>query len=65
MDVLEDLKSFARANGLSVLAEHLDDAKLIAAREMALQEEKVPLQGYGETGTAGKHIGGLGQHNQA
>ncbi len=39
MDVLTDLKSYARANGLSALAEHLDDARLVAQVEIASQGE--------------------------
>lgn len=34
LDVLTDLKSFAVTNGLTVLAEQLDDASLIAAMEI-------------------------------
>jgi hypothetical protein len=35
LDVLADLKAYARTNGLTVLAEQLDDAVLIAAAEIA------------------------------
>ena len=35
LDVLSDLKNFARANDLSSLAEQLDDTALIAAAEIA------------------------------
>lgn len=35
LDVLADLKTFARQNGLSSLAEHLDDTQMIAAVEIA------------------------------
>ncbi|QDY68405.1 hypothetical protein [Qingshengfaniella alkalisoli] len=35
IDVLADLKSFARQNGLPVLAEQLDDTILVAAAELA------------------------------
>ena len=35
LDVLADLKAFARTNGMTVLAEQLDDAVLIAAAEIA------------------------------
>ncbi len=34
-DVLADLKTYAKKNGLSALAEQLDDATLIAATEIA------------------------------
>ena len=65
LDVLEDLKSFALANGLPVLAEHLDDARLIAATEIASQQQKGPSQGYGKAGASGQDFGKLGQHHQA
>lgn len=35
LDVLTDLKAFAQANGLSSLAEQLDDTSLLAAAEIA------------------------------
>ncbi len=35
LDVLTDLKAFAQANGLSSLAEQLDDTSLVAAAEIA------------------------------
>lgn len=35
LDVLSDLKVFAQANGLSSLAEQLDDTSLVAASEIS------------------------------
>lgn len=35
LDVLSDLKAFAKQNGLSKTADQLDDATLIAAAEIA------------------------------
>lgn len=35
LDVLTDLKAFAKVNGLSILAEQLDDTSLVAATEIA------------------------------
>ncbi len=35
LDVLTDLKSFAKGNGLRALAEQLDDTSLVAAAEIA------------------------------
>jgi len=35
IDVLTDLKSFARANALDALAEQLDEAQLVAQVEIA------------------------------
>jgi len=36
IDVLADLKLFARANAMPELAEHLDDAAMVATRELAV-----------------------------
>ena len=41
-DVLADLKTYAKKNGLSALAEQLDDATLIAATEIASIEGRQP-----------------------
>lgn len=38
LDVLVDLKTFAARNGLKALADHLADAELIAAAELASVE---------------------------
>lgn len=35
LDVLTDLKQFARANGMPALAEQLDDTRLLASAEIA------------------------------
>ncbi|MFZ5709435.1 MAG: hypothetical protein ACOY4T_07095 [Pseudomonadota bacterium] len=35
LDVLADLKTFAKSNGLAALAERLDDTSLLAAAEIA------------------------------
>jgi hypothetical protein len=35
LDVLDDLRAFAKGNGLSVLAEQLEDTSLVAAAEIA------------------------------
>jgi hypothetical protein len=35
VDVLADLQSFARQNGMSSLAEQLDDTMMVAAAELA------------------------------
>lgn len=46
LDVLTDLKSYAQRNGMSVLAEQLDDARLVAAAEIATHDAKrSPLTG--------------------
>ncbi len=53
LDVLADLKTYARKNGLSALAEELDDATLIAAAEIASGEGKAPRAAMQHAGTAG------------
>lgn len=47
LDVLSDLNAFAVANGLSALAEQLDDTRLIAAAEIASlnDEASAPANG--------------------
>ena len=35
LDVLSDLKAFAKSNGLAALAEQLDDTSLVAAGEIS------------------------------
>lgn len=46
LDVLNDLRTFAKANGLQALAEQLDDTTLIAAADIA-QATRL-LAGMGE-----------------
>ncbi len=41
-DVLADLKTYANKNGLSALADQLEDTTLIAATEIASAEGKAP-----------------------
>ena len=44
LDVLTDLKSYAQKNGLPVLAEQLDDTRLVAAAELStLDAKRAPL----------------------
>lgn len=38
LDVLTDLKAYAQKNGMAVLAEQLDDARLVAAAELATHD---------------------------
>ncbi|MGC8202155.1 hypothetical protein ACP2AV_05565 [Aliiroseovarius sp. PTFE2010] len=42
LDVLSDLRSYAVSNQLDVLAEQLDDARLVAAAELANLEGDMP-----------------------
>ncbi|MDF0602610.1 hypothetical protein P1J78_17870 [Psychromarinibacter sp. C21-152] len=53
LDVLADLRAFARKNGLSQTAEQLDDATLIAAVELASEKGRAPDRPAKHAGTAG------------
>ena len=50
VDVLTDLMAYAEKNGLSVTAEHLDDARLIALTEISntSREQKEIARTYAE-----------------
>lgn len=48
LDVLTDLKTYARANGLPTLAEHLDDAQLVAQIEIASQTKEGRVGGHAD-----------------
>ena len=65
LDVLADIKSFAVSNDLSALAAHLDEARLIAAGEIASQEEKGPIETYVDVGATGYDTGRLECLNRA
>ena len=58
IDVLADLKTYAKKNGLSVLAHQLEHTTLIAAAERASAHGKAP-------GTANWDIGDTGKHHRA
>jgi hypothetical protein len=53
LDVLADLKTYARKNGLSALAEQLEETTLLAATEIASAEGKAPLAAMQNAGTTG------------
>lgn len=53
LDVLSDLRSFAISNHMDVLAEQLDDARLVAAAELANQEGDVPAAAITNGSVAG------------
>jgi len=48
LDVLSDLKNFAQANDLLVLAEQLDDATIVALAEIAGKLENDSLASEGQ-----------------
>lgn len=54
LDVLDDLKIYAKNNGLRVLAEQLDDTRLVAAADLATRQSKgAPLAGRMNAASAG------------
>ena len=46
IDVLADLRSFAQANDLPLLAEQLDDTALLAAAEFVSRNERSAKRGH-------------------
>jgi hypothetical protein len=60
LDVLTDLKTFARANGLPTLAAQLDDASLVARVEMASHVEGTGLGICGQHTASGRADRGFG-----
>ncbi len=54
LDVLKDLKTFAKKNGLTALAEQLDDTALIAAAEISSNEGAVQEMSNWEVGETGR-----------
>ena len=65
LDVLSDLNAFAVANGLSALAEQLDDTRLIAAAEIASLKNEVRAPANGNEGRFGSNPSGFGKHQHA
>lgn len=56
LDVLADLRSFAQANDLPKLAEHLDDTAIVAMAEFASRDERSAQSGHaGDTEPTGGH----------
>lgn len=47
LDVLRDLKAFAKLNGLSALAEQLDDAESVAMAEISVLQARTGRQTHG------------------
>lgn len=63
LDVLADLRSFAQANDLYVLAEQLDDTRLIAATELAsITKGHAPHEGC-PPGVFGQKSGEIGNRH--
>jgi len=53
LDVLADLKTYAKKNGLPALADQLDETLLVAATEIASSEGEAPQVAMQNAGTAG------------
>ncbi|WP_082176232.1 hypothetical protein [Pseudaestuariivita atlantica] len=65
LDVLTDLKQYARANGMLTLAEQLDDTRLVASTEIASQGAPV-TGGPGDNGSTDRtHSRRLGTSQRA
>lgn len=60
LDVLSDLKTYALSSNLPQLAEHLDDAALVALTEIASQDERLQGQQDGAETSTGIYPGGVG-----
>ena len=65
LDVLADLKTFAKANSLAALAEQLETATLVAAAEIASNEEDASARRNGELHQPGSDPRGFGRHQSA
>ncbi len=66
LDVLTDLKTFATANDLPVLAEQLDDTAIVALAEIAALLEKTQGVANGsEFEGSGDGLGGAGASGHA
>ncbi|AXT27256.1 hypothetical protein D1823_12080 [Ruegeria sp. AD91A] len=65
LDVLSDLNAFAVANGLSALAEQLDDTRLIAAAEIASLKNEARAPADGNKGRFESDPAGFGKHQHA
>ena len=61
LDVLTDLKTFARVNGMPSLAEHLDDTAIVAMVEIAAMKDKHDAQRHHGEAAVGTNFGGFGK----
>lgn len=60
LDVLADLRAFASQNGLGVLAEQIDDTRIVAAAELASKAEGKTGYERASATAAGHDSGGAG-----
>jgi hypothetical protein len=65
IDVLADVKTFARANGLPMLAAQLEETAFVAAAELSAQSEGAGRNGCREQAEAGFNLGKIGSSYRA
>jgi hypothetical protein len=65
LDVLTDLKTFATANDLPVLAEQLDDTAIVALAEIAALHERTQRNAHGDEHNSGGSVSGTGASGHA
>ena len=65
IDVLADLRSFAKTNDLPILAEQLDETALIASAEIDALTEKQSRQARGESPGTGQFFASTGASRRA
>jgi hypothetical protein len=65
LDVLTDLKTFATANDLPVLAEQLDDTAIVALAEIAALHERAQSNHNVDDHESRTGIGGVGTGGHA
>ncbi len=65
LDVLTDLKNFATANDLPVLAEQLDDTAIVALAEIAALHERMESKADVDDAIGRENLGGLGTSGHA
>ena len=65
LDVLTDLKTFATANDLPVLAEQLDDTAIVALAEIAALHDKTQGNLHVDERNSGNNFGGAGAGGHA
>ncbi|AVL54313.1 hypothetical protein CEP88_18035 [Roseobacter denitrificans] len=65
LDALTDLKTFATANDLPVLAEQLDDTAIVALAEIASLHERTQNNAHGDEHSSGGSASGAGASGHA
>jgi hypothetical protein len=65
LDVLTDLKTFATANDLPVLAEQLDDTAIVALAEIAALHERMQSKSDVDDTVGRENLGGVGTGGHA